>query len=528
MSKLNNLKVSTRLVVGFGAVAVLLLVITAVSWSSMGSWVSTSRQASSDIQNTRTWKGLEIDAVRVALDENSVALDYAQHASPSGDMASLTQDSQQYLADYAKASSIAATAKESQLLSDSKSAFDTYMSLSGQINQLYASNAPGAASKAATLTAKLSSSSVVNPIEQFGQMHGAGTNASLTSATSSANSSRVLVLLLGLAALAVAAAAAMAIIRSVSKPLSETVAVLEGVASGDLTRKAAISSRDELGRMAGSLNSALDRLRGAMVSIGQHSQSLAGASEELSAVSNQLAGGAHETSSQATMVSAAAEQVSVNVRTVAAGTEEMSASIREIAHAATEATRVANDGVSVARMTNETVSKLGVSTSEIGEVVKVITSIAEQTNLLALNATIEAARAGEAGKGFAIVANEVKELAKETSKATEDIAARIEAIQSDSQAAIDAIAQIANIMDQINEAQTTIASAVEEQTATTSEMGRNVAEAATGSVDIAENIAAVASSTQDTTSGASNTQQAAAELARMASELEQLVGQFSY
>ena len=157
-----------------------------------------------------------------------------------------------------------------------------------------------------------------------------------------------------------------------------------------------------------------------------------------------------------------------------------------------------------------------------------ITGIAQQTNLLALNATIEAARAGEAGKGFAVVANEVKELAQETSKATEDIGRRIEAIQSDTAAAVAAITEISGIIAEINDTQSTIASAVEEQTATTNEMGRNVTEAATGSNEIAENITGVARSASDTTAAASSTSQAADELARMASDLRQLVGQFSY
>src|SRR3712207_4671236 len=166
----------------------------------------------------------------------------------------------------------------------------------------------------------------------------------------------------------------------------------------------------------------------------------------------------------------------------------MGASINEIAQNAAEAARVAGTAVQAAEETTRTVSKLGVSSQEIGEVVKTITSIAEQTNLLALNATIEAARAGEAGKGFAVVANEVKELAQETAKATEDIARRVDAIQADTAGATTAISGIAGIISQINDFQLTIASAVEEQGATTAEMNRSVSEAATGSGEIAGSI----------------------------------------
>ncbi|HZR79903.1 MAG TPA: methyl-accepting chemotaxis protein [Candidatus Binatia bacterium] len=257
--------------------------------------------------------------------------------------------------------------------------------------------------------------------------------------------------------------------------------------------------------------------------IGKTSAMLASSSEELASVTQQMAANAEETSAQANVVSAAAEQVSGNVQTVATGTEEMSASIKEIAKSASEAAKVAQTAVGVAGKTNETVAKLGESSAEIGKVIKVITSIAQQTNLLALNATIEAARAGEAGKGFAVVANEVKELAKETAKATEDISQKIEAIQADTTGAVDAIAQISAIINQINDIQNTIASAVEEQTATTNEIGRNVAEAARGSGEIAQNIAAVATAASSTTEAAGNAQGATTELARMAVELQQIV-----
>lgn len=249
---------------------------------------------------------------------------------------------------------------------------------------------------------------------------------------------------------------------------------------------------------------------------------LGSSAEELTAVSTQMSANAEETSAQANVVSAASEQVSKNVQTVATGVEEMNSSIREIAKNATESARVAGQAVSAADAANKTISKLGESSSEIGKVIKVITSIAEQTNLLALNATIEAARAGEAGKGFAVVANEVKELAKETAKATEDIGHKIEAIQGDTRGAVDSIRQIGQVIAQINDISNTIASAVEEQTATANEMSRNVGEAAKGTAEIAQNITAVAQAAQNTTQGANNSQQAASELARMAAELQQL------
>ncbi|MBD7952575.1 MULTISPECIES: methyl-accepting chemotaxis protein, partial [Oerskovia] len=206
----------------------------------------------------------------------------------------------------------------------------------------------------------------------------------------------------------------------------------------------------------------------------------------------QFSASSEETAAQSGVVAAAAEQVSQNVRTVAAGAEQMGASIREIAQNSNEAAKVANRATDRAASTNVTVQKLGTSSQEIGDVVKVITSIAEQTNLLALNATIEAARAGEAGKGFAVVASEVKELAQETAKATEDIARRVEAIQDDTSSAVGAIGEIADIIGRINDYQLTIASAVEEQTATTTEMSRGVQESATGASEIAGNITGIA------------------------------------
>ena len=317
-------------------------------------------------------------------------------------------------------------------------------------------------------------------------------------------------------------------IRRLLSTVRSVQASVEAMASGDLTVAPQVGDQDEIGQMARSLAEAQENLRSVMASVVASSDAVAAASEELSASSAQISASAEETSAQSGVVSAAAEEVSRNVATVAAGAEQMGASIREISQNANEAARVAAQAVAEAETTNATVVKLGDSSREIGNVVKVITSIAEQTNLLALNATIEAARAGEAGKGFAVVANEVKELAQETARATEDIARRVEAIQGDTSGAVSAIGRISEIIGSINDFQLTIASAVEEQTATTNEMSRSVQEAAGGSTEIATNITGVSTAASSTTQALGQTRQAVDELSRMASDLRTSVARFQY
>jgi methyl-accepting chemotaxis protein len=318
--------------------------------------------------------------------------------------------------------------------------------------------------------------------------------------------------------------------KSITRPLEETVGVLRNMAEGegDLTRRVGQSTGDELGEMGRFFNIFIVKIEGLIGRVATSTKGVAGSSENLFAVSHQMGVGAEETSMQANVVAAAAEQVTRNLQTVAAATEEMTASIGEISKNASAAAGIASRAVERAHVANITMERLGHASDEIGEVVKVINSVAQQTKMLALNATIEAARAGAAGKGFAVVANEVKDLANETARATKAITERIEAIRSGTHEAVTVISDISGIIEQMHDISTTIASAVEEQIATTREIARNVSEAAIGESHVTENITSVAQAARMTSGGAKTTQTAAGELAGMAAELQRIVGVFKF
>ncbi len=394
-------------------------------------------------------------------------------------------------------------------------------SLSGDADAFAAVRAPGGglADKGAALVASLTK------VEHEVSASAAQTAADAKSQAATAIVTTVTVLLIGLV---IATFLGLLLAKVIHRSVLDVKRAVDAMALGDLTVRPDMRSEDEIGQMARALAVAQDALRAVIAGVVETSQTVASAAEELSAANTQVASGSEETSAQAGVVAAAAEQVSRNVQTVAAGADEMGASIREIAQNANEAATVARTATGVAAATNETVAKLGVSSAEIGNVVKVITGIAEQTNLLALNATIEAARAGEAGKGFAVVAGEVKELARETAKATEEITRRVEAIQVDTTDAVAAIEEISKIIASINDYQLTIASAMEEQTATTHEMSRSVAEAATGSGEIAGNIAGVASGAASSSQVLVQMGTSVDELARMSADLRQRVAAFTY
>ncbi len=363
-------------------------------------------------------------------------------------------------------------------------------------------------------------------------------NAEIAQAETTYRTSRIMVIAVLIFAMVVGVFVNLIVSRMIANPLRQMQSAAEKLALGDTDQQVLYESRDEVGSLAHSFREVIDynrtiaaacealgrgdltvgvtpksekdllaknfshavgSLRDTIREMAQSAGSLASAAEELSATSSEMSASAQETAAQAGTVSSVAGQISANVQTVVSGAEEMTVSIKEISGNAHEAARVAGNGVKVAEAANQKVGKLGESSREIGQVIKVITSIAE-----------------------------VKELAKETAKATEDISRKIEAIQVDTKGAIEGIGEVGKIIAQISDIQTTIAGAVEEQSATTNEISRNVSDVSQGNQEIARNITGVSQAARSTTEGAEYTNKAAGELARLATSLQTLVRQFDY
>ncbi len=329
-------------------------------------------------------------------------------------------------------------------------------------------------------------------------------------------------LLIGSAvAIALVVGLSIAIARSIVRPIEQAGAAL---ASGDLsTRLDTGRGATELDKLALALNATLDRTASVSEQVGAAAQDVDAAARRLVSASDDIARVADDSARLTGEVASAAYEVSEGIDTVASGTHEMGASIGEIARTTHSVAQIAAEAVDLAQRTDRTVGELGDSSAQIGSVVKLISAIAEQTNLLALNATIEAARAGEAGKGFAVVAGEVKELAQETARATGDISTRVEAIQGAVTRAAGEIGQISAIIGKIDDYQGSLAGAVEEQTATTAEMAKAVAEVADGGRGIATTLGEVERATQRTTQELDGIRAAAHDLVSTSQRLQQSV-----
>jgi methyl-accepting chemotaxis protein len=525
-ARVRDLKVSAKLFAGFGLVTVLLVVIAVLGIVRLGQaqekmdYLSSSGVASVDgidkVQTAYLQVRKDLSDIAVAQDPATVTSLTDQFTQ---DQATLDERWTTYLASD-PASSPADQQKYTQGLAQWREAAKALIPLA------VANDLPAFVQQRSTTTTAVGKE--INAA--LDAMNGAeAASAKRIAADSQAAYHQAVTVLLACTVLAVllAIAVSVTIARSIAKPLERVVAVVEGLAQGRLDQRVDYASKDEVGRLASATNASLESLSTVMRDVTENATTLAASSEELTAVASQLSSGAEESATQSQVVSAATEQISASIGTVAAAGEEMTAAINEIAASTAEASSTAATAVAAAGDAGATIERLGRSSREIGDVVKLITSIAEQTNLLALNATIEAARAGEMGKGFAVVAGEVEELAQQTARATEEIVAKVSATQADVNAATDVISQIGEVISRIDALQSTIAAAVEEQSATTSEMVRNVTEVSTGSQEISANIAGIAAAATETTSSATHTATTAAEVSGAAARLHGLVGRFT-
>ncbi|GAA3289345.1 methyl-accepting chemotaxis protein [Dactylosporangium vinaceum] len=411
--------------------------------------------------------------------------------------------------------------------------FDRFMALDADIARDYRS---GGAAGVASANERVA----VDEIRLFNRIAadidtlvaGVDTEAGAATSRAQAASARAtsVIVAVGIAAVFVGALLALVLIRSIIRPLRTLNRRLAEIADGDgdLTQRIDDPARDEIAEAAAGFNRFAGRMQSLLADVAAGARRISAAADELTDVSAELATGATQTSTQAEAVSAGAEEVSTIVSAMASSSEEMTASIAEIARSAGRASEVAARGVTAADAAGASIARLGASSEEIQSVAELITAIAAQTNLLALNATIEAARAGESGKGFAVVAGEVKALAAQTAGATETIARQIAAIQAGAGEARTAIAHIGEVVAEINATQLTIASAIEEQTATTAEMSRNIGETAVGSGEIAATITGVAATAAATTESARRTGRTATELDTAQADLSRLVSAFRY
>ncbi|HEY9187888.1 MAG TPA: methyl-accepting chemotaxis protein [Ignavibacteria bacterium] len=307
----------------------------------------------------------------------------------------------------------------------------------------------------------------------------------------------------------------------IKKPISDLINAIKKVIQGDFTTQIEIKNKDEIGRISEMINDLIKSRKDEITDLLKRSETIINASKRLLNVSINVQENSEKLNEQTSITAASSEQVSTNISTVSSAAEEMASSVKEIAKNTNTASSISNDAASKATVAGEVIDRLGKSSSEIGNIVKAINTIAEQTNLLALNATIEAARAGESGKGFAVVANEVKELAKEAGKATEDISNRIKMIQEESNNAINVIKEIIESITQINDISNTIASAVEEQTVTTSEITRNLSEATKGASTVAESNAEISKTVEDYRNMSTQIKDDAHNLEEIATSLKQ-------
>jgi methyl-accepting chemotaxis protein len=353
-----------------------------------------------------------------------------------------------------------------------------------------------------------------------------GVKQTATAAAKTAKQSRVMLLATLLIGLLIAMGLTARVWWLIVDPLREVARELTRMAHGDLTGHVTVRSRDEVGQISAATQQATAGMRTAVTTIADSVRTLGEVAGQMAMVSEEISGNARRTAEEAALTSSAARHVSAGVDTVAAASHQLAKSIDEIATNATAAAQISAQAATQAEEADVDMAQLSEAGQAIGQIVKVISEIADQTNLLAINATIEAARAGHSGKGFAVVAVEVKDLAQETARATDDIGARVSAIQNGTVAAASAFSRIGSVVMRATDFQAAIASAVEEQTSSSQEASRTLHETARSAEEIATNMAVVAKAAADSMASVETSLDAIEALAGVSDRLASSVAAF--
>ncbi|MFI5915969.1 methyl-accepting chemotaxis protein [Dactylosporangium sp. NPDC051541] len=538
LAALRTIRISLRMVAAMALLLGLLAAIAAVGLSA----ITDQRRATATVSRYQQVTRLAMQVKFRSADFNGWQTAYAfdeargvagAAADTSASRASFLTSAAAFRTELAALRDGGVSADQQRLVAATLDLFDQFTALDEEIVRDYRA---GGAAAVATAHQRVA----VDEIRLFNQIAAGidtlvgGVDQEAAAATSRAETASTravtIIIVVGIAAVLIGALLALVLIRSIIRPLRTLNRRLAEIADGDgdLTQRITDPARDEIAAAAAGFNRFADRMQSLLVDVAFGARQISAAADELTDVSARLAGGATRTSTQAGVVSAGAEEVSTIVSTMASSADEMTASIAEIARSASHASEIAARGVAAADAASGTIARLSTSSDEIQSVAELITAIAAQTNLLALNATIEAARAGESGKGFAVVAGEVKELAKQTADATGTIARQIAAIRAGTGDATAAITHIGEVVAEINTTQLTIASAIEQQTATTAEMSRNIGETAVGSGEIASAITGVAATASSTAESAQRTSSTAAALNIAQADCSRLVSAFRF
>ena len=554
--KIKNLKLRTKMGLGFAVPLTIMALVAAVVFTSVTTmennativkdenivFMGIARQMKLDTVQIQQWL-TDISATR-GLDGLNDGFDEAQKSYDS------------FMSGVARFKHMYKTEKSSdgvKQVEEVERAINAYFEAGKKMAQAYIDGGPEQGNKMMASFDE-AAEDITTALDPFVESQVRELAQSMAIIIASADRTRNFTLIAGLLTLFAGAVIAFFTTRSITDPIQKVVHFIDSIAKGDFTSNLHIDQKDEVGEMSAALSSTVSKLGGMIKEISTGVNTLSSSSTELSVISTQLSSASANSSERANSVASASEEMSVNMSSVSAAmeqsasnvgmvataAEEMSATVSEIAQNASRAKMISEKAVEQSQGSARKVTELGTAADKIGKVTEVITEISEQTNLLALNATIEAARAGEAGKGFAVVANEIKELAKQTAGATVDIKVQIEGMQGTTTSTIADIKTISEVINEINDVINSIASAVEQQSATTNEISENVAQAATGIGEVNENVAQSSLAIQDVTrditeissgsseinSSSQNVSQSANELSQLAEQLNGLVDRF--